>query len=59
MKNAQPREPHVDPEGEERPDLDHPKTDKERIRTGRTGESQPEDAASEQHVERGAPRHRS
>jgi len=42
----------------EREDLDQPKSDQERIRTKHSRETQPEDAMSEENVERGAPRHR-
>lgn len=40
------------------PDLDQPKTDAERIRTKRSGTTQPEEAAVEENVRRGTPRHR-
>lgn len=60
MKNpdSQTDDPALHKKPRPAPELDQPKTDEERIRTQGPGPStQPEDAAVDENVRRGAPRH--
>ena len=58
MKDPEHKQRKPESKTEAPTDLDQPKTDQDRIRIKGPGTSQPEEAAVEQNVRRGAPRHR-